>query len=183
MDVEIYPVKLIGQGHLYVMPCPQAPQLERDLNQLRDLGIHKIVSLLEVSEAERLGVVDESVMCERLGISFRQFPIRDHKTPVDPVKFRQLIDELEQELRAGQHIVVHCFAGIGRTGLVAGALLINDGLSMAAATDLLSDIRGSVVPQTHAQSNYLIDYEAGEEIKVKPPAKEKNWFTRWLLPA
>ena len=183
MDVEIYPVKFVGQGQLSIMPCPKVMHLQRDLKQLRDLGVDSIVSLLETTEAERLGVGDEALLCSRLGINFQQFPIRDHKTPTDTLAFRELIDELEKELRAGNHVTVHCLAGIGRTGLVAGALLIQDGLSAAAATDLLSDARGCVVPQTHEQSNYLIDYEVGEEVRFIPQARKGNWFMRWMSPA
>lgn len=184
MDVEIYPVKFIGQGQLSVMPCPKATQLERDLNQLRDLGVTKIVSLLEAAEAKRVGVEREAALCAGLGINFQQFPIQDHKTPIDTLQFRQLIDDLERELRtSNSHIAVHCLAGIGRTGLVAGSLLISDGLAAAGAMDLLSDIRGCVVPQTHAQSNYLIDYEVGAEVKFIPKPRSGNWFMRWLTPA
>ena len=183
MDVEIYPVKFIGQGQLSIMPCPKAMHLQRDLKQLRDLGVSSIVSLLETSEAERLGVGDETLLCSRLGIHFQQFPIRDHKTPTDTLAFRELIDRLEKDLRAGNHVVVHCLAGIGRTGLVAGSLLIQDGLSAVAATDLLSEVRGCVVPQTHDQSNYLIDYETGDEVRFIPQPRKGNWFMRWLSPA
>ena len=183
MDVEIYSVKSVGKGKLSIMPCPGAAHLKPMLTQLRESGVDSIVSLLEVTEAERLGVGDEALLCSHLGIKFRQFPIRDHKTPDNTLAFRALIDELEQELRAGDHITVHCLAGIGRTGLVAGALLIQDGLSAATATALLSDVRGCVVPQTHDQSNYLIDYETGAEVQFIPQRKQKNWLMRWLSPA
>ena len=183
MDVEIYPVKFIGQGQLSIMPCPKAMHLESALIQLRERGVNSIVSLLEVAEAERLGVGDEPSLCSRLGIQFRQYPIRDHKTPTDTLAFRALIDDLERELRDGHHVAVHCLAGIGRTGLVAGALLVHDGLSALAATELLSDVRGCIVPQTHEQSNYLLDYEIGEEVRFIPQPQQKNWFWRWLSPA
>lgn len=183
MDVEIYSVKSVGKGQLSIMPCPKAMHLEHNLAQLRELGVDSIVSLLEVTEAERLGVGDEALLCSRLGISFRQFSIRDHKTPTDTLAFRELINTLEQELHEGHHIAVHCLAGIGRTGLVAGALLIQDGLAAAVATELLSSVRGCVVPQTHDQSNYLIDYQTGDEVRFTPQLKQRNWFMRWWSPA
>jgi len=51
--------------------------------------------------------------------------------------------------------------------------------------DLLSNIRGCVMPQTHTQSNYLIDYETGEEGSTTGQASERqgNWLIRWLTPA
>lgn len=183
MDVEIYEVKLIGKGRLYVMPCPKVITVEQDLARLRAFGVDKIISLLESQEADMLGVAHENVLCERLGIDFEMFPIPDHKIPTNPPQFRQLINTLHQELQNGRNIAVHCFAGIGRTGVLAGGLLIKDGMTAAAATEFLSDVRGCHVPQTHSQSNYLIDFENGDEGKMPPPPPpptRKKWLTRWL---
>jgi len=122
MDVvEIYPVKMMGLGYLHIMPCPPAEHLAHTLSQLHDMGINKVISLLEMQEAERLEVGLEASLCQLVGLNFHQFPIRDRHTPDSPKQFRQLISEIEQEIRTGSHVVVHCYAGIGRTGLVAGA--------------------------------------------------------------
>ena len=42
--------------------------------------------------------------------------------------------------RAGGHFVLHCWAGLGRTGTVAARLLVELGADPAAAIDL---VRGS----------------------------------------
>jgi hypothetical protein len=42
-----------------------------------------------------------------------------------------LMAELEERLAEGEFIVVHCRAGIGRSSLIAAAVLVREGLSPA----------------------------------------------------
>lgn len=51
--------------------------------------------------------------------------------------------------------MVHCRAGIGRTGLVATAILMQDGFSAKSACEMVSSKRGVVVPETQAQRDWL----------------------------
>lgn len=190
MQTEIYSVKPIANGHLYIMPCPGYAQVEQDLAHLQQMGIHKVVSLLEADEARCYGLDDEQRLCAALGMAFTQFPITDRQIPDTPDQpaFRQLIDQLYDELCSGNHIAIHCFAGIGRTGLLAGCILIKHGMTPAQATDLLSDTRGCHVPQTRQQYHYLLDYHAGTDLTTITTApKSSKWISgrlsRWLYPA
>lgn len=178
MEPKIFKVKSIGQGSLYIMPCPRPEQLEDGLTHLNELGINKVISLLEVEEAERLGAAKEHEMCEQLGMSFEQFPIRDRRTPKKPAQFRQLVNRLYDELHKGTNIAIHCYAGIGRTGLLAGGLLITEGMSVGTAVELMSDARGHNMPQTQDQYEYLMDFAAGEEDLEITTKSAGNWFTR-----
>lgn len=179
MEPKIFKVKSIGQGTLYIMPCPKPEDLAGGLNHLKQLGINKIVSLLEIEEAVHLGAEKESEMCEQLGMAFEQFPIRDRTVPQKPPQFRQLVNRLYDELQGGANIAIHCYAGIGRTGLLAGGLLITEGLSVNAAVDIMSDARGRNMPQTQDQYEYLMDFASGEEdLEIEPAKSSGNWFTR-----
>lgn len=178
MEPQIYEVKSIGQGTLYIMPCPKAEQLSDGLSRLSQMGINKVVSLLETEEAVRLGAAMEGQLCEQLGMTFEQFPIRDRRTPDKPAKFRQLVNKLHDELHSGQNIAIHCYAGIGRTGLLAGGLLLTEGMSVNDAVELMSDTRGHNMPQTQEQYEYLMDFAAGEEALEVEPKRSGGWFSR-----
>lgn len=178
MEPQIYEVKSIGQGTLYIMPCPKADQLGDGLARLSQMGINKVVSLLEREEAVHLGAAMEGQLCEKLGMGFEQFPIRDRRTPKKPLQFRQLVDRLHNELNDGSNIAIHCYAGIGRTGLLAGALLLTDGMTLNNAVELMSDVRGHNMPQTQDQYEYLLDYASGEEALEPEPAVSGNWLRR-----
>ncbi|MEZ5536845.1 MAG: dual specificity protein phosphatase family protein [Thiolinea sp.] len=160
------------------MPCPKAEQLGDGLNRLSSMRINKVVSLLETEEAVRLGAAMEKQLCEQLGMAFEQFPIRDRSTPKKPAQFRQLVNKLYAELQSGSNIAIHCYAGIGRTGLLAGGLLITEGMSVNNAVELMSDVRGHNMPQTQEQYEYLMDFASGEEALEEEPKRSGGWFSR-----
>jgi protein-tyrosine phosphatase len=82
------------------------------------------------------------------------FPIPDlHAPDVDGV--RPLLDELEARLRAGEGLLVHCGAGIGRAGTVATCVLMALGMPIADALQTVADHRPMAGPQSPAQSDLL----------------------------
>jgi len=89
---------------------------EEDLAELARLGIRKLVSLAE--EAALFGPA-----CRRAGLSWEYFPIEDFDVPDDPQAFDSLILRLTADLAAGRPVCAHCYAGVGRTGLLLACLL------------------------------------------------------------
>ena len=54
-------------------------------------------------------------------------PIRDQQVPRRAAQMRRIQDEIASALAAGHKVYVHCRAGIGRTGTVAGCFLVEQG--------------------------------------------------------
>ncbi len=52
------------------------------------------------------------------------FPIPDHGVPEDAHELLAFVRDLAARLKDGQRLVVHCGAGIGRTGTVAVCVLV-----------------------------------------------------------
>jgi atypical dual specificity phosphatase len=83
-------------------------------------GIRRVVCLLEPARLERYE--------DLIGHYRRRFghalhaPIDDHGLPSTPV-LEQTLDTLAAAEHAGEPIVLHCAAGMGRTGLMASAWL------------------------------------------------------------
>ena len=65
------------------------------------------------------------------------------------------VEMLVSALTAGRHVVIHCRAGIGRASLVAGALLVAEGLEPERAWQRLAAARGLPVPDTDQQRQWL----------------------------
>ena len=152
MKPLIYPVSFLGAGQLSVMARPPGdPDLEKALRGLKRQAVDHVVSLLEREEAEDLGLADEGRLCGRLGLGFTRFPITDFGVPPHRDNVIGLVETLYDEITSGAHVVVHCRAGIGRSGLLACALLVRDGMSPAAAMHQASFARGVPVPQTGEQ--------------------------------
>jgi ADP-ribosyl-[dinitrogen reductase] hydrolase len=98
-----------------------------------------------------------------LRVEYLRKPIADHSIPEAPRQMAEILDCVRQALSARQVVYLHCRAGIGRTGTVAGCLLVERGLAGAAALAQLNRLwQGSAraaqwpeVPETQEQSDYV----------------------------
>ena len=174
MKPEIFEIRKVGAGLLSVMPCPRATHLEQDLNVLVQRRVDRVVSLLETEEAAHLGLAEEAAACKKLGMAFTSFPVRDMHPPANLRRFRQLSTQLHEELQQGKNIVIHCYAGIGRTGVLSGSILIRSGMSPRDAIELMSTIRGRNMPQTQEQYDFLL--AEAEAPAAEPAAGRFSWL-------
>jgi protein-tyrosine phosphatase len=143
-------------GRLAISPEPAADEWLRDeLADWKQQGANIVVSLLGDDEMQMDGLAAEPTLCADLGLEFRRFPIADHGLPESAEAFLELIEALHAEAQRDRAIVVHCYAGIGRSTLVAASLLIRAGLTLAEALERISDSRGIEVPDTVAQKLWL----------------------------
>jgi len=151
----MYKVIEIEGGVLSVMAKPVSGEwIEDEFIGFARLGIDKIVSLLEGWEQRELGLGDEAKLCEKNNIEYVSFPIPDRGLPSTDLAL-VLAEELHADICAGKHIAIHCRAGIGRTGIIAGAVLLKTGRTAKEAFALISDARGVQVPDTEEQENWL----------------------------
>jgi protein-tyrosine phosphatase len=154
MRYPIFHVINIDTGALSVMPAPYAPWLRPHIGELRGLGVTKVLSLLEETEEAELHLQAERPICAAHHLAFERFPIRDRGVP-EPAALAALVKRVLDEIRAGEHLAVHCRGGIGRTGLVASCLLVASGMEPEPAMRLVSLKRTIPVPETPTQRAFV----------------------------
>jgi ADP-ribosyl-[dinitrogen reductase] hydrolase len=141
------------------------------LTRLLDAGIESFLDLTHPSEVEPY---DEALPFH---IEYLRKPIRDHSLPEKREHMMEILDCLHDALRSGRRTYVHCRAGIGRTGMVIGCLLIERGLSGEDALDELARVWQQCerskfwpsVPETEAQTDYVRSWVARKQI-LQPAA-------------
>lgn len=85
-------------------------------------------------------------------------PIPDlHAPPLDEA--RRLANDLADRVRRGEHVIVHCGAGIGRAGTMAAATLMTLGMSRSQALDHVAAHRPMAGPEAGAQHDLLVALE------------------------
>ena len=97
------------------------------------------------------------------GAEYRRFPIGDQGVPLNVDEARALLSAIQDALARRRRVYLHCRAGIGRTGLVVGCFLAEEGGDGKAALKLLNRLwRQSErakswpkVPQTVEQADYI----------------------------
>ena len=80
-------------------------------------------------------------------------PIPDFSIPADPARFRERILNVAERLQDGQSILVHCAAGVGRSGTAAISILQSLGLDLVEATAWVKAAGSG--PETDEQRNFL----------------------------
>ncbi|NHZ91984.1 protein tyrosine phosphatase [Massilia sp. CCM 8733] len=159
MGPEIYKVANIGRGVLAVMAKPVAGEwIGDEFSGIARYGITEMVSLLERHEIRELGLTGAPALCASNGIAFTSFPIADRGLPAAPGVFA-LVHEIGRRIADGAHTVIHCRAGIGRTGLLAAAVLVRHGHAPEAAFKLVSRARGVQVPDTAEQFDWVVQHQ------------------------
>jgi protein-tyrosine phosphatase len=155
---DIYPVRVPGLS-LVMMPRPRAGDwLEDEVHAWKAASIELVVSLLEPHEIDELELQAEPSVCASHGIEFRSFPIPDRGVPRSYAGLDGLVASLLPKVTTGHTVAVHCRAGIGRSGLVAAAILVRAGVPPEEVFSLLSNARGLAVPDTSQQADWLKQY-------------------------
>lgn len=169
MGPTFFEVELIGSGFLAVMAKPVSGEwIGEEFSGLHSAGIHQVVSLLEEREAFELGLADEKQLCEEHGLKFTSYPMKDRGLPPTVDSFTQLAMAIYHQTASGQNTVIHCRAGIGRTGLLAAGVLLRAGFEVDEAFARISDRRGVEVPDTEEQRDWLRKHY-GEVTRLDEP--------------
>ncbi len=149
----------IGDGVLAVMAKPVAGEwIEDEIRAIAQQGMNRIVSLLELSEEREVGLSEERHLAEKHGMHFLSYPIQDRGVPRSAQEFGKLVGSIYRSVHTGENTVIHCRAGIGRTGLVAAGVLLHCGYKPSEAFELVSKKRGVSVPDTEEQSKWLKEH-------------------------
>jgi protein-tyrosine phosphatase len=156
MKPDIYQVELIGSGSLSVMAKPVSGEwIEDEFKNIANEGIDRIVSLLEVHESYEVGLENEQSLTEKNGMDFVSYPIKDRGLPTSVSEYSIFTKRLYHEAAGGLNTVVHCRAGIGRTGIIAAGVLLHCGFDPLEAFDCISSKRGVSVPDTQEQIDWV----------------------------
>src|ERR1700730_2186325 len=127
------------------------------LRRLLEAGVS---CFLDLTQSDELPPYDADLPP---GVDYFRKPIPDHGIPLQPGHMAELLDCLREALRSGRVVYLHCRAGIGRTGTVAGGLLVESGLPGDAAVGELTGLwqqsgRAALcpqVPETPEQTEYV----------------------------
>jgi hypothetical protein len=147
MQPQVFWIDTQCCGRLGILTRPRGNEWLRDETVgWRDARIDLVVSLLEPVESTELGLDDEATAAGASGVTFRSSPILDRGVPASRDKFAALIRDLVVALEEGKSVAVHCRQGIGRSGLIAAAVLTARGMDSSRAITAVSEARGLQVP-------------------------------------
>ena len=146
-------------GKLALAARPRGGEwLHDEITAWSQAGVNTVFSLLTHEEEQDLDLAYEQTEAKAQGMEFLSFPIPDRQVPASESALRKAIEKLETDLTAGRKVVLHCRQGVGRSGLVAVCLLLAKGIHAETALNLLSQARGTSVPETPEQRRWIDRY-------------------------
>ncbi len=109
------------------------PRPAERLDALLQAGIDSFFDLTEPRELEPYyPLLQERAAYRGCTIHYRRFPMPDFGLPT-PDHMRSVLDAIDACLSDGRHPYVHCWGGVGRTGMTVGCYLVRHGRSGNAA--------------------------------------------------
>ena len=130
--------------------------LDDEVAYWKHSGVDIVVSLLEPDEIRDLGLEREVALCEENGIRYLSFPIPDRGIPETAETAMLFAADIASQ---GAAIAIHCRAGIGRSSIMAAAVLVSIGVAPDAALMTIQAARRLPIPDTDSQRDWVLKLE------------------------
>ena len=132
-------------------------QAEMDLLELKKKKIDIVVSLLEKKELKPLNVSTLFEVIKKHKFTHYYFPIKDKSVPKKNVELNRLLNDLSFKIRQNKKILLHCNAGLGRSGLIAALLCKKLGISENPISYIRKHRPGSIETKDQEKMISLLD--------------------------
>jgi len=147
------PADVKGSLYLHKM-LGRNENLSESFQEIRIQSINWILSLAPMEEIRaKSPSYAQAIQLGKLPCEFTAFPITDYGVPERQSDFASLVKDIAERLRNGERIVIHCGAGIGRTGTMACCILAELGHSEDEARNAIKAAGSG--PETDEQNDLI----------------------------
>lgn len=141
------------------------------IQMLLDFGITDFIDLTQQSELEPYDHWLDTARHHR-------FPIRDVSIPQATAQTQSILDTIDRLLAEDRMVYLHCWGGIGRTGVIVGCWLSRHGYQGQNALHRLAELWRecpkseiwSMSPQTYQQQDYVMNWD--ERLLISEPGDQ-----------
>lgn len=174
MYARIFWINKEYPGKLGIMTRPSGEvYLKTELQNVRRAGVDILVSLLEEEEISKMKLGEEGAVVKELGMEFVHHPIPDRSIPENYEATLGLVKYLAKELEEGKNLVFHCRKSIGRSPMMAAAIMVWLGANPKKAFQHIKKIRRAQVPDQVSQLRWVEEVAA-----IAPSPTPHNFLSR-----
>jgi protein-tyrosine phosphatase len=146
----------VGNGRLALWHRPGS----KSFPLLKEAGCTRVVTLLSAKE----GGASMGLLAANAQLAWTWIPLANATPPTGEAKAEVLasLAQLSTYLDEGESLLMHCAAGIHRTGMLAYALLRLRGMSADDARGIIARLRGHTAEGMHPRHYAWGDEAAGD---------------------
>ncbi|MBG9387805.1 protein-tyrosine phosphatase family protein [Caenimonas aquaedulcis] len=149
----LLPVDVPGSLWLGAMPGRFGSWNEFEA-QARRASLRLVVCLTPQSEVKELSPAYQAAIVQgTLPFGWLQVAMPNYGVPADQAAFRRDVGRIVASLKQGDAVMLHCAAGIGRTGSTAACVLKALGLDTAQAIERVREAGSN--PENAAQAGFV----------------------------
>jgi protein-tyrosine phosphatase len=168
----------VKPGKLMAGEYPGHQRSAKARDRLREYLEAGVTYFLDLTVPGELRSYDRFLYEESLSLGvtplYQRLPIPDANVPRERVYMAEILDVIDLAL-ANRHVVyVHCWGGVGRTGLVVGCYLVRHGLRGDQALAELAKIWRGVEKSAHYPFTPETPQQVGYIRAWTEPAKSKR---------
>jgi ADP-ribosyl-[dinitrogen reductase] hydrolase len=170
--IDFVDVRSTG-ARIGIAPCPGTRafpstreawemDLAADLDAIAAWGAAAVVTLMRTREVRTPPLVELRRGIEARTMAWYHLPVHDGSVPDDRFEaaWREAGGRLRQILGEGRSVLLHCRAGLGRSGMIAARLLVELGENPRVAMERVRGARPGAI-ETSAQERYVLALRLG----------------------
>ncbi|XP_029972035.1 cyclin-dependent kinase inhibitor 3 [Salarias fasciatus] len=183
---------LISWLHLSIIECSQSlgicglpgckykeirRNMTRNLDEMQNQGVQDVFVFCSRGELVKYRVPSLLELYQRRGFRVHHKPILDGDAPTLEYCC-EILDDLRECLEEKRRTVIHCYAGLGRSALIAACLLLQLSLLLTPSEviEILRDLRGGGAVQTVKQYNFIHEFRSNyaEYLESRESSSERS---------
>lgn len=139
-------------------PCPGTVSvgLSESIVQLKESGVIALLTLMSPEEMKEYDIIDISGLCRHHGILWFHLPITVNKAP--DIRFLSAWGKVKDQIHAlldqNCNVAIHDKHGSGRTGLISSQILMERGIKLEDAVELIKSVKPTAL-EVPSQVAYL----------------------------
>ncbi len=112
----------------------------RHMDAFLKAGINTFIDLTQPHELVQYDtILKEQARVYGVNASYHRFAIHDHTVPSRETMIA-ILDTIDDALNSGRGVYVHCWGGVGRTGITVGCYLVRHGATNEQALALVNKL-------------------------------------------
>lgn len=152
----ISPIRIDNRDIIALTECPGRTKEYTDaVTRIIAWRPNLVVTLVEEHEIAQ-GFAGLRTALDKKGISWRHFPIRNYDVPSPAAPWSDLSQLVHSTIDGGGAVLIHCWGGLGRSGMVAARLLVERGVHVTTAIKTVRAARPGAI-ETDAQERWIGD--------------------------